>query len=84
MAVVFNTIFVVVVAVVINAFPSPAQLSSHTYRVETNTHDPTDLLNFETETFSLTGVVMDELNRNRRSNEGICVNFNSKKNKSFQ
>lgn len=70
MAIVFNVMFVVAVAVVISAYPSPAQFSGDEFGVQTNTHDPTEFLNFEAETFPLTGVVMDEFNRERRSNVG--------------
>lgn len=70
MAIVFNVMLVVVVSAVISAFPSPAQFSEDVSGVETNTHDPTEFLNFEAENFPLTGVVMDELNRDRRSNGG--------------
>lgn len=71
MAIVFNVMFVVAVAVVISAYPSPGQFSGDAFGVETNTHDPTEFLNFEADTFPLyTGVVMEDLNRDRRSYGG--------------
>lgn len=75
MAIVFNIMFVVAVAGVINAFPSPAQFSGDSSGVETNTHDPTEFLNFEAENFPLTGVVLDDLNRDRRSNGGRGIAY---------
>lgn len=76
MAIVFKVLFVVAVAVVTSAYPSPGQLSGDGFGVDINTHDPTEFLNFEADTFPLTGVVLDDFNRERRSYSGYGSSSN--------